>query len=150
VMFQSDYRDLLTGADVDTVADGSYGIMEYLDTFRLDESLDTGGVDGSLTYHGHCHQKSTNKDHHAVGVLRRVGYAVDPLDSGCCGMAGSFGYEAEHFSMSKAIGSILFDQVDESRGEELVAPGASCRTQLGDHYEAEPPTPVEKLDATLR
>jgi Fe-S oxidoreductase len=149
VMLQSDYRDLLTGADVDAVADSSYGVMEYLDTFRLDETLETG-ADGSLTYHGHCHQKSTNKDHHAVGVLRRAGYAVDPLDSGCCGMAGSFGYEAEHFSMSKAIGSILFDQVDGSPGEELVAPGASCRTQLGDHYDGEPPTPVEKLDAALR
>ncbi|GAB3327078.1 FAD-binding and (Fe-S)-binding domain-containing protein [Haloplanus salinarum] len=149
VMFQSDYRDLLAGEDVDTLADNAYGIMEYLDTFRLDEALEAD-ADGSLTYHGHCHQKSTRKDHHAVGVLRRAGYAVDPLDSGCCGMAGSFGYEAEHFSMSKAIGSILFDQVDDSPGEELVAPGASCRTQLGDHYDAEPPTPVEKLDAALR
>ncbi|QGX96121.1 FAD-binding oxidoreductase [Haloplanus rallus] len=149
VMFQSDYRDLLAGEDVDILADNAYGIMEYLDTFRLDEALEAD-ADGSLTYHGHCHQKSTRKDHHAVGVLRRAGYAVDPLDSGCCGMAGSFGYEAEHFSMSKAIGSILFDQVDDSPGEELVAPGASCRTQLGDHYDAEPPTPVEKLDAALR
>jgi Fe-S oxidoreductase len=164
VMFQSDYRDLLPGGseeprssedrttsngDVETLADNSYGVMEYLDAFRLDESLSTDAT-GSLTYHGHCHQKSTKKDHHAVGVLRRAGYAVDPLDSGCCGMAGSFGYEAEHFSMSKAIGSILFDQVDESSGEELVAPGASCRTQLGDHYESEPPTPVEKLDAAVR
>ena len=42
----------------------------------------------SLAYHGHCHQKATKKDHHAVGVLRRAGYDVDPLDSGCCGMAG--------------------------------------------------------------
>jgi Fe-S oxidoreductase len=149
VMFQSDYRDLLAGDDVETLADNAYGIMEYLDVFRLDEALETD-VDGSLTYHGHCHQKSTKKDHHAVGVLRRAGYAVDPLDSGCCGMAGSFGYEAEHFSMSKAIGRILFDQVDASRGDELVAPGASCRTQLGDHYDAEPPTPVEKLDAAIR
>ena len=149
VMFQSDYRDLLAGEDVETLADNTYGIMEYLDAFRLDEALETD-ADGALTYHGHCHQKSTQKDHHAVGVLRRAGYAVDPLDSGCCGMAGSFGYEAEHFSMSTAIGSILFDQVDDSPGEELVAPGASCRTQLGDHYDAEPPTPVEKLDAALR
>ncbi|MFD1633065.1 FAD-binding and (Fe-S)-binding domain-containing protein [Haloplanus ruber] len=149
VMFQSDYRDLLDGDDVETLADNAYGVMEYLDAFRLDEALETE-ADGSLTYHGHCHQKSTQKDHHAVGVLRRAGYAVDPLDSGCCGMAGSFGYEAEHFSMSKAIGAILFDQVDDSPGEELVAPGASCRTQLGDHYDAEPPTPVEKLDAALR
>jgi len=82
-------------------------------------------------------------------VLRRAGYAVDPLDSGCCGMSGSFGYEAEHFSMSKAIGRILFDQIDDSPGDRVVAPGASCRTQLGDHYDEKPPTPVEALAEAL-
>jgi Fe-S oxidoreductase len=60
-------------------------------------------------------------------------------------MAGSFGYEAEHFSMSQAIGSILFDQVENSSGDRVVAPGASCRTQLGDEYDEKPPTPVEVL-----
>ncbi|AZH26958.1 FAD-binding and (Fe-S)-binding domain-containing protein [Haloplanus aerogenes] len=150
VMFQSDYHDLLTGEDVDTVAANTYGIMEYLDVFRLDESLALDAPAESLTYHGHCHQKATQKDHHAVGVLRRAGYVVDPLDSGCCGMAGSFGYEAEHFSMSKAIGHILFEQVDESPGDRVVAPGASCRTQLEDHYDDEPPTPIELLAQALR
>ncbi|AZH26589.1 FAD-binding and (Fe-S)-binding domain-containing protein [Haloplanus aerogenes] len=149
VMFQSDYRDLLTGDDVDTVATNTYGVMEYLDAFRLDESLALDAPAESLTYHGHCHQKATQKDHHAVGVLRRAGYAVDPLDSGCCGMAGSFGYEAEHYSMSKAIGKILFEQVDDSDGDRVVAPGASCRTQLEDHYDEKPPTPVEMLDRAL-
>ncbi|WP_049937078.1 FAD-binding and (Fe-S)-binding domain-containing protein [Haloplanus natans] len=150
VMFQSDYLDLLSGPDVETVAANSYGIMEYVDAHRLDEALDVDAPDETLTYHGHCHQKSTRKDHHAVGVLRRAGYGVDPLDSGCCGMAGSFGYEAEHFSMSTAIGSILFDQIDASSGDRVVAPGASCRTQLGDHYDEKPPTPVEALDRARR
>jgi Fe-S oxidoreductase len=149
VMFQSDYLDLLSGEDVETLAANSYGIMEYLDATRLDESLDVDAPEATLTYHGHCHQKATKKDHHAVGVLRRAGYAVDPLDSGCCGMSGSFGYEAEHFSMSQAIGSILFDQVDDSPGDRVVAPGASCRTQLGDHYDEKPPTPVEALAEAL-
>ena len=151
VMFQSDYLDLLSGEDVETLAANAYGVCEYLDTFRLDEGADWDTAGETLTYHGHCHQKATKKDHHAVGVLRRAGYDVDPLDSGCCGMAGSFGYEAEHFSMSKAIGSILFDQIGESRGDTVVAPGASCRTQLDDWDESdgEPPHPVEKLDAAL-
>jgi FAD/FMN-containing dehydrogenase/Fe-S oxidoreductase len=146
VMLQSDYRDLL-GDDADPVPDSAYGVCEYLDVFDLDGAVEWTGTDEHLTYHGHCHQKATAKDHHAVGVLRRAGYEVDPLDSGCCGMAGSFGYEAEHFEMSKAIGRILFDQVDDSPGETVVAPGTSCRTQLGDREgtEAEPPHPVEKL-----
>ncbi|WP_135820362.1 FAD-binding and (Fe-S)-binding domain-containing protein [Halostella litorea] len=149
VMLQSDYLDLLSGRDVDRVAENAYGVCEYLDAFGLDDALDADAA-GALTYHGHCHQKATKKDHHAVGVLRRAGYDVDPLDSTCCGMAGTFGYEAEHYSMSQAIGSILFDQVVESDGDEVVAPGASCRTQLGDREGAGPPAhPVEKLAAAL-
>ena len=155
VMFQSDYLDLLTGENVESVAANSYGVLEYLDVFGLDSELPfhTDPESGaSLTYHGHCHQKATSKDHHAVGILRRAGYRVDPLDSGCCGMAGSFGYEAEHYSMSRAIGRILFAQVDDSDGETVVAPGASCRTQLDDRdgEASEPPHPIEKVDAALR
>ncbi|WP_394741081.1 FAD-binding and (Fe-S)-binding domain-containing protein [Natronococcus roseus] len=152
VMFQSDYLDLLSDEEARTLAEASYGVCEYIDAFRLDERLAFDAPEESLTYHGHCHQKATAKDHHAVGVLRRAGYAVDPLDSGCCGMAGSFGYEAEHGSMSDAIASILYDQVDSSPGERVVAPGASCRTQLQnrDGDTEEPPTPIELVDAALR
>ncbi|QZX98930.1 FAD-binding and (Fe-S)-binding domain-containing protein [Halobaculum rubrum] len=151
VMLQSDLLDLHDSEDAATVAANSYGVLEYVDAFRLDEGMDLGGS-GSLTYHGHCHQKATKKDHHAVGVLRRAGYEVDPLDSTCCGMAGSFGYEVEHHSMSESIASILFDQVDDSPGEEVTAPGASCRTQLAerDGADGDPPHPVEKVAAALR
>jgi Fe-S oxidoreductase len=149
VMFQSDYLDLLSGPEVETFAANSYGVMEYVDTFDLFGDREFRAQRESLTYHGHCHQKSTNKDHHTVSVLGRVGYDVDPLDSTCCGMAGSFGYEAEHYSMSKAIASILYDQVDASDGDTVVAPGASCRSQLGDHEGEEPPHPVEKLAAVV-
>ncbi|WP_423997251.1 FAD-binding and (Fe-S)-binding domain-containing protein [Halorubrum trapanicum] len=158
VMLQSDYHDLLDGdasdvpdADVAAVSESAYGVMEYVDTHRLDEELALDAPTESLTYHGHCHQKATKKDHHAVGVLRRAGYGVDPLDSSCCGMAGSFGYEAEHYSMSKAIGENLFEQVDASDGDALVAPGTSCRTQLeeGPGEVPEPSHPIEKLAAAL-
>jgi FAD/FMN-containing dehydrogenase/Fe-S oxidoreductase len=153
VMLQSDYLDLLSDGEATQLANATYGVCEYVDAFRLDEEIafDERRAGASLTYHGHCHQKATAKDHHAVGVLRRAGYAVDPLDSGCCGMAGSFGYETEHASMSDAIASILYDQVDESDGETVVAPGASCRTQLeGRSRDAEePPTPIELVAAAL-
>jgi FAD/FMN-containing dehydrogenase/Fe-S oxidoreductase len=150
VMYQLDYRDLLSGADVEAVAENAYGVCEYLDRLRLDEAVDWDAPGESLAYHGHCQQKATTKDHHAVGVLRRAGYEVDPLDSGCCGMAGSFGYEAEHYSMSRAIREVLVDQLDASPAETVVAPGASCRSQLADYGpEGEPPHPVEKLAAAL-
>jgi len=161
VMLQSDYRDLLSGPDVEAVSANTYGVCEYLDAFRLDEGVAFTVPERSLAYHGHCHQKATKKDHHAVGVLRRAGYAVDPLDSGCCGMAGSFGYEAEHYAMSEAIGHELRVQVDASDADVVVAPGASCRTQLSDldvrrefslrprERRETPPTPVEALAAGL-
>jgi FAD/FMN-containing dehydrogenase/Fe-S oxidoreductase len=165
VMFQSDALDLLSGDAVADVAANSYGVMEYLDAFRLDENVDWTAPSDSLVYHGHCHQKATKKDHHAVGVLRRAGYAVDPLDSGCCGMAGTFGYEAEHYSLSQSIGDILFEQIEASDGTVVTAPGTSCRTQLGDGRiepvpagsslsgtdldRTEPPTPIELLAYAL-
>ncbi|WP_122090695.1 FAD-binding and (Fe-S)-binding domain-containing protein [Halalkalicoccus subterraneus] len=126
---------------VESVAINTFGVMEYVNAFDLD--LPDG--EGSLTYHGHCHQKATKKDVHAAAVLSRAGYDVDVLDSGCCGMAGSFGYEADHYAMSEAIGSILVDQVAESPGERVVAPGASCRGQLEDLTDEEPPHPISVL-----
>ncbi|RQH02459.1 FAD-binding and (Fe-S)-binding domain-containing protein [Natrarchaeobius oligotrophus] len=153
VMLQSDYRDLIPGDATDRLAEVTYGPCEYVDAAGLEAALefDEEPSPEPIAYHGHCHQKATLTDHHAVSVLRRAGYEVDPLDSGCCGMAGSFGYEAEHASMSDAIASILYDQVDDSDGERVVAPGASCRTQLENRSRGadQPPTPIELLADAL-
>jgi len=159
VVFQDEYTDLLSTPAAERVAQHSYGVCEYLDTYRLVEDLPTGDATSDptsdpsveLAYHGHCHQHAAGKDHHAVGVLRRAGYAVDPLDSGCCGMAGSFGYEAEHYDVSKAIGELLFEKVRESDATQVVAPGGSCRSQIGDGdlTNENPPHPVELLDRAL-
>jgi FAD/FMN-containing dehydrogenase/Fe-S oxidoreductase len=150
VMYQLDYLDLLSGDDVELVATNTYGVLEYLDTFRLDDDIAFDSVAESLSYHGHCQQKATSKDHHAVGVLRRAGYDVAVLDTSCCGMAGSFGYEAEHYSMSMAIGQDLFDQAADTDGG-VVAPGTSCRSQLleYDGVDGKPPHPIEALEAAL-
>ncbi|MFC4438953.1 MULTISPECIES: FAD-binding and (Fe-S)-binding domain-containing protein [Natrialbaceae] len=150
VMFQSDYLDLCSGVDVEAVASSTYGVMEYVERFDLAAELPTAAPEERLTYHGHCHQKATKKDGHAATVLEAVGYEVDALDSGCCGMAGSFGYEAEHYSLSQRIGEILFEQVEESDGETVVAPGASCRSQLSGYDGCEePPHPIEKVSDAL-
>ncbi|WP_267639976.1 FAD-binding and (Fe-S)-binding domain-containing protein [Haloarchaeobius amylolyticus] len=150
VMVQDEYADLLPASpDRDAVMAATSGLCRFLDEHRLAEAIDFAAPDERLVYHGHCNEKAIGQDHHAVGVLRRAGYRVDPLDSGCCGMAGSFGYETEHYDLSQAIGRILFEQVDDADGTP-VAPGASCRTQLGDRPGAErPPHPVEKLAEAL-
>jgi FAD/FMN-containing dehydrogenase/Fe-S oxidoreductase len=151
VVFQDEYTDLLAGEAVERVAEHAYGVCEYLDAHRLVEALPTEGATASLAYHGHCHQHAAGTDHHAVGVLRRAGYTVDPLDSGCCGMAGSFGYEAEHYDLSKAIGELLFEKIRASGREQVVAPGGSCRSQIGDSdvSEENPPHPIEMVDRAL-
>jgi Fe-S oxidoreductase len=150
VMFQSDYLDLLAGRDVERVAANTYGVMEYLEQFELASELPVDDPEERLTYHGHCHQKATPKDAYARQVLETVGYEVDELDSGCCGMVGLFGHETEHYSLSRKIGAILFDQVEHSDGDTVVAPGASCRTQLSAYDGCEdPPHPIEKIASVL-
>jgi len=148
VMFQDEYGDLLSGDAVDAVGANAYGVCEYLATHRRLEDVDLDAPRESLAYHGHCNQKALNRDHHAALALREAGYDVDHLDTGCCGMAGSFGYEAEHYELSQAIGDILEGKIAESDAETVVAPGGSCRTQLGDRGER-PPHPVEKLREAL-
>ncbi len=149
-MFQDEYGYLRAGADVAAVADGAYGVSEYLATHGLNEAIDFDAPDESLAYHSHCNQAALNRDHFTAAVLEAAGYRVDHLDSGCCGMAGSFGYEAEHYDLSVAIGEILAGTIAESPAETVVAPGASCRAQL-DHLDGtqRPPHPVEKLRDAL-
>jgi FAD/FMN-containing dehydrogenase/Fe-S oxidoreductase len=150
VMFQDEYGDLLDGDDVAAVGAAAYGVCEYLHTHRVLDDITFRAPGETLTYHGHCNQKALNRDHHAAAALRAAGYRVDHLDSSCCGMAGSFGYETEHYDLSMAIGRILFEQVDASPGEQVVAPGASCRTQLGDREGHDrPPHPIEKVRDAL-
>ncbi len=145
-MLGSDYAALLGPEASAQLAGHTVGLMEYLDRSGL--AVPEGGQ-GTLTYHGHCHDKATNRAAHATHVLEAAGWDVDQLDSGCCGMAGSFGYEAEHYAMSKAIAGILYDQVDASPGGEVVATGASCRNQLRDHLGTRPAHPVELLEELL-
>jgi Fe-S oxidoreductase len=66
-------------------------------------------------------------------------------------MAGSFGYEAEHYEISTSIAERLFEKIRASDAPEVVAPGASCRSQIGDGDVADsaPPHPIEALDRVV-
>jgi FAD/FMN-containing dehydrogenase/Fe-S oxidoreductase len=151
VMYRSDYLDLLAGDVAEAVAANTYDVMEYLDRFDLLAGVDAPDPGKHLAYHGHCHQTAIKRESHAVAVLEAVGYDVDELDTTCCGMAGSFGYEAEHYSMSRAIGELLFEQMRDSPEREVVAPGTSCRSQLLEYenQHGKPRHPIEKVAATL-
>jgi Fe-S oxidoreductase len=83
--------------------------------------------------HGHCHQKALVGTAPTLALLRLPsGYEVEEIASGCCGMAGSFGYEAEHYDLSMDIGrQRLFPAVEGAEPDvEIVADGISCRQQI--------------------
>ncbi|MCU0415611.1 MAG: FAD-binding protein [Cytophagaceae bacterium] len=85
--------------------------------------------------HGHCHQKALSSISHSQKMLSLPpNYKVEVIPSGCCGMAGSFGYEKEHYDLSLKIGElVLFPAVRKADAETLLAaPGTSCRHQIKD------------------
>jgi FAD/FMN-containing dehydrogenase/Fe-S oxidoreductase len=82
--------------------------------------------------HGHCHQKALVGTAPTMAALTWAGYAVSEVDSGCCGMAGSFGFEREHYDVSIALGNRrLAPAVKAAPADaDVVAPGISCRQQI--------------------
>ncbi len=107
----------------------------------------------SIRLHGHCHQKALASQMPTIQMLELpANYQVSLIPSGCCGMAGSFGYEAEHFAVSQQIGElVLFPTVRAAPDDTLIAaPGTSCRHQIKDGTGRRAHHPVEILrDALL-
>ncbi|MGV3587358.1 MAG: FAD-binding and (Fe-S)-binding domain-containing protein [Adhaeribacter sp.] len=88
-----------------------------------------------IKLHGHCHQKALSSLVHTRKMLTLpANYTIDIIPSGCCGMAGSFGYEAEHYEVSMQIGElVLFPTVRKTPEDVIIAaPGTSCRHQIKD------------------
>jgi Fe-S oxidoreductase len=82
---------------------------------------------------GHCHQKAIVGIDHAASLLARAsGFKVEVLDAGCCGMAGAFGYDREHYEVSKAIGARRLIPAIEAAPPDaiIIADGFSCRSQI--------------------
>ncbi|MBD8490990.1 FAD-binding protein [Echinicola sp. CAU 1574] len=98
--------------------------------------------------HGHCHQKSLSSVQFTQKLLTLPeNYTLETIPSGCCGMAGSFGYEEEHYEVSMKVGEmVLFPAVRRARPETIVAaPGTSCRHQIADGTGRKALHPVEVL-----
>src|SRR5262249_21667448 len=132
---REDYLDLVPGADAALVAQHALTIDEFLYQLHERGELDLEFTDRpkQLLVHGHCHQKALVGTTPTLAVLRLPkGYTVQEISSGCCGMAGSFGYEAEHYEVSMQIGSQrLFPAVQAADSTvDIVADGLSCRQQI--------------------
>jgi Fe-S oxidoreductase len=139
--FRDEYPDLANDENVTTaksLANNSFFIDEFLakemalgniskDQFTLSNK--------NILLHGHCQQKAVGSLADSVTVLSfPENYTVETIASGCCGMAGSFGYEKEHYELSMNIGElVLFPKVRANKDTcTIAAPGTSCRHQIKD------------------
>ena len=133
---RDEYPEFIRTEAAKKVAQNSFLLEEFV--MREDKagrlSLGANGKGRKVLLHGHCHQKALVGTAPTIAMLKAAGYEVSEVDSGCCGMAGSFGFEKEHYDLSIKIGNRrLAPAVKAAAADvEIVAPGISCRQQI-DH-----------------
>ncbi len=151
--FRDEYPRLVSAdleADAKRLAKNCFLIDEF-----LAKELDKGNIkkeqftkaEKKIKLHGHCHQKALSSVTPTKKLLEfPENYKVEMIPSGCCGMAGSFGYETEHYDVSMQIGElVLFPAVRKAADYEIAAPGTSCRHQIHDGTGRKAKHPVEIL-----
>ncbi len=127
----------------------------------LAHELDQGNIDKAefvdeskdIRFHAHCYQKAISETSLTKKILEIPrNYSAVEIQSGCCGMAGSFGYEKEHYDLSMKIGElVLFPDVRENMNKALIAAsGTSCRHQIKDGTGVEAQHPVQVLFEALK
>ncbi len=156
--FRDEYPDLLRGeAKKQALELGRHVYM--LDEF-LSHEMEAGRIKKtqfttkakSIKLHGHCQQKAIASTEPTKKMLSfPENYSVTEIPSGCCGMAGSFGYEKEHIALSKQVGElVLFPEIRKAGDEVIIAaPGTSCRHQIKDGTGRKGLHPVEILYEAL-
>jgi FAD/FMN-containing dehydrogenase/Fe-S oxidoreductase len=152
--FRDEYPDLAS----DELFEKAKELSQYV--FLIDEfiaaEIDKGNISKeqftkekkSIKLHGHCQQKALSSVAPSVKLLSLPeNYTVETIPSGCCGMAGSFGYEKEHYDLSMQIGElVLFPAVRKQTDDVIIAaPGTSCRHQIKDGTGRKALHPVEVL-----
>ncbi|MFA3781817.1 FAD-binding and (Fe-S)-binding domain-containing protein [Melioribacteraceae bacterium 4301-Me] len=158
--FRDEYLDLVNSdlkPYAEKIAKYSFTIEEFLsseikkgkiskDSFTTEKK--------KIKLHGHCQQKAIASTQPTIEVLSfPLNYQVEEIPSGCCGMAGSFGYEKEHYEISMKIGElVLFPAIRNLDDETLIcAPGTSCRHQIKDGVQRAAYHPVEIIyDALIK
>jgi len=157
--FRDEYPDLadqeLHPAALD-IASRSFTLEEFLcreiESGRITKEQFTDAP-AEILYHGHCQQKAIASTAQALKVLGLpANYSVKEIPSGCCGMAGSFGYEKEHYAVSMKVGDlVLFPAVRNADQQTIIAAsGTSCRHQIADGTGRKAKHPVEVLFEALK
>jgi FAD/FMN-containing dehydrogenase/Fe-S oxidoreductase len=156
-MLGDEYPALLADPDAVRAVAGRVRQVEELladaiDAGRLTLRTESWLSGRRIVVHGHCHQKAEVGTAATIGLLRRIpGVHVVEVDAGCCGMAGSFGFEAEHYQMSMTVGGDrLFPALDAEPEDTVVcATGVSCRQQIFHGVGRTAWHPVELVRAAL-
>ncbi|MPZ48189.1 MAG: FAD-binding protein [Dehalococcoidia bacterium] len=155
--FRDEYPSLLQDEASKTVAAQTFLLDELIT--KLDgqdangESIFRDDIEREVLLHAHCHQKALVGPEPTLNALRLVpGYKVSLVETSCCGMAGSFGFEAEHYDMSKAMGSMrLFPAVEAAGKDTAIAiTGVSCRQQIGHFTSRKPKHAIEIMAEALK
>lgn len=152
--FRDEYPDL-AGKELKEAAKTLAGSVLMFDEFIASE-IEKGNISGKqftveakkIRVHGHCHQKAIASIKPTLKMLSLpINYKPEEIKSGCCGMAGSFGFEKEHYDLSMKIGElVLFPEVRKSEPEVIIAaPGTSCRQQIFDGTGRKAYHPIEVL-----
>jgi FAD/FMN-containing dehydrogenase/Fe-S oxidoreductase len=154
---RDEYAALLPGDDRVGLVAGRARLAPELLVEAIDDgvlALDPGAsVSGRrIVLHGHCHEKAVVGTAASRTLLERIpGADVRELDAGCCGMAGSFGFESEHYSLSMKIGGMrLFPALEAEPPDTLIAAtGVSCRQQIGHGTGRTAAHPVELVRSAV-
>ncbi len=146
---RDEYLDLVQSDAASRVASVAVMLDELLVRLARAGDLDIDWVpmDREVLYHGHCHQKAHIGSGPSLEALRLVpGQSVQEVNSGCCGMAGSFGFEKGHYEISEKIGAErLFPAVEAAGTDtEIAVSGVSCRQQI-DHFTSRSPRHVAEV-----
>jgi FAD/FMN-containing dehydrogenase/Fe-S oxidoreductase len=156
--FRDEYIDLADDDKLEAARSLSRNVF-MIDEFIAGE-IEKGNISSSLftkekrsiKLHGHCQQKALSSVAASEKLLSLPeNYTVETIPSGCCGMAGSFGYEKEHYDLSMKIGElVLFPSVRSADENTIIAaPGTSCRHQVKDGTGRKAKHPVEILFEAL-
>lgn len=135
--FRDEYLDLLPESEeAKIVSKNSFLLDEFLFNLHNSDELEIDWKDSgpNVFYHGHCHQRSLIGNASAMEILRLSGCSPKESTAGCCGMAGSFGYEKEHYDVSKTIAEDrLMPAVRNTPTDTVIAvSGISCHHQIED------------------
>ena len=135
---RDEYLDIVPGDAAKRVASKAMMLDEFLLMLARQDKLAIPWMptDRKVLFHGHCHQKAHIGSGPSLEALALVpGLTVREVNSGCCGMAGSFGFEKGHYEISRTIGAErLFPAVEDATAEtEIAVSGVSCRQQI-DHF----------------